>query len=103
MKASYKALFLGFCMASSAIVVPTIASAGVLVDIDVAPPPVRVETVPGPRAGYVWAPGYWEWSGHEHVWRRGRWMHERHDQHWVPDHWVQAGPHWHHERGHWER
>jgi WXXGXW repeat (2 copies) len=103
MKASYKALFLGLCMASSAMVAPTIASAGVVVDVDVAPPPVRVETVPGPRVGYVWAPGYWEWSGREHVWRRGRWMHERRDQHWVPDHWVQAGPHWHHEHGHWER
>jgi WXXGXW repeat (2 copies) len=103
MKASYKALFLGLCLVSGAMVTPTIASAGVVVDIDVAPPPVRVEAVPEPRAGYVWAPGYWEWSGHEHVWRSGRWLHERRDQHWVPDHWVQAGPHWHHERGHWER
>jgi phosphate-selective porin len=44
MKASRKALLLGLCMAASAITAPTIASAGVAIDIDVAPPPVRVET-----------------------------------------------------------
>ena len=60
MKASRKALFLGLCMAASAVGLPTIASAGVAIDIDIAPPPVRVETVPPPRVGFVWAPGYWE-------------------------------------------
>jgi hypothetical protein len=103
MQASHKALFLSFCMAASAAAVPTIASAGVAVDIDIAPPPVRVETVPPARAGYVWAPGYWDYRGHDHVWVGGRWVHERHGYHWVSDRWEQRGPHWHHEPGHWER
>lgn len=103
MKASHKALFLGLCMAASSAAVPTIASAGVVVDIDVAPPPVRVEEVPAPRAGYVWAPGFWEWRGGRHVWIGGHWIVERRGYHWVPDRWNQVGPHWHHERGHWER
>jgi hypothetical protein len=103
MKASRKALFLGLCMAASAVAVPTIASAGIAVDIDIAPPPVRVETVPPARAGFVWAPGYWDYRGREHVWVAGRWVHERHGYHWVPDRWEQRGPHWHHEPGHWER
>jgi len=38
------------------------------VDVDVAPPPPRVVEYPAPRAGFVWAPGYWNWNGHEHVW-----------------------------------
>ncbi len=103
MNASGKALLLGLMMAASASVAPTVASAGISVDIDVAPPPLRVETVPGPRLGYVWAPGYWEWRDRAHVWVPGRYIHERRGQHWVPDHWEQRGPHWHHERGHWER
>jgi hypothetical protein len=69
----------------------------------VAPPPVRVETVPGPRVGYVWAPGYWQWRHHAHVWVPGRYMHERRGYHWVEPRWEQRGPHWHNEPGHWER
>src|SRR5437868_5027553 len=74
MKSSYKALFLGLCLASGAVVAPAIAMAGVVIDIDVAPPPVRVETAPGPRSGYVWVPSYWDWRGREHVWVQGRWL-----------------------------
>jgi hypothetical protein len=92
MKASRKALLLGLCMAASAITAPTIASAGVAIDIEVAPPPVRVETVPAPRSGYFWSPGYWEWRGREHVWVPGSMMRERHGYHWVPAHWDQRGP-----------
>jgi hypothetical protein len=103
MKASGKALFLGLSMAASAVTVPTIASAGIAIDIDIAPPPLRVEAVPPPRGGFVWAPGYWEYRGREHVWVGGRWVSERRGYHWVPDRWEQRGPHWHHERGHWER
>jgi hypothetical protein len=103
MKASRKALLLGLCMAASAVTVPTIASAGVAIDIDIAPPPLRVETVPPPRVGFVWAPGYWDYRGHDHVWVKGRWVGERHGYHWVADRWEQRGPHWHHEPGHWER
>jgi hypothetical protein len=103
MKASHKALFLGLCIAAGGITAPVIASAGVAIDIDIAPPPLRVETVPPPREGFVWAPGYWDYRGREHVWVRGRWVRERHGYRWVSDRWEQRGPHWHHERGHWER
>jgi hypothetical protein len=53
MRASRKALLLGLVMAAGAVAAPTIASAGIGIDIDIAPPPVRVETVPEPRVGYV--------------------------------------------------
>src|SRR3984957_45864 len=103
MKSTKKALLLSFCVAASTIIAPSIVFAGVSVDIDVAPPAPQVEVVPAPRAGFVWAPGFWEWRGHTHVWVPGRWVGERRGYHWVPDRWEQRGPHWHHERGHWER
>ena len=83
-------------------IMPAIGSARVNVDIDVAPPAPREEVIPAPRVGYVWAPGYWNWSGHEHVWVGGRWVSERRGHHWVADHWEQHGNHWHHEPGHWD-
>jgi hypothetical protein len=82
---------------------PAVSLAAVILDVDVAPPAPQYEEVPGPRAGYVWAPGYWDWRGHNHVWVRGRWLAERHGYHWEPDRWQQVGPHWHHEPGHWVR
>ena len=103
MNASRKALLLGLMLATGAVAAPTIASAGVAIDIDVAPPPVRVEAVPEPRIGFVWAPGYWAWRGGAHVWVPGTYIHERRGYHLVGARWEQRGPHWHHEPGHWER
>jgi hypothetical protein len=79
------------------------AQAAIGIDIDVAPPAPRVEVVPAPRHGFVWAPGYWRWNGHAHAWHNGYWIKERPGYHWVPDAWVGNGPHYHYARGHWER
>jgi hypothetical protein len=103
MKGTTKALLMSLCIGGSVIVAPTLASAGVGIDIEIAPPAPRVEVVPAPRVGYVWAPGYWEYRERAHVWVPGRWVRERRGYHWVPDRWDQRGPRWHHERGHWER
>lgn len=90
-------------LAAAVVVAPRVSLGGVVVDIDVAPPAPQVEVAPAPRSGFVWAPGYWDWRGHNHAWVRGRWIRERPGYHWEPDHWVQRGPHWHHEVGHWAR
>jgi hypothetical protein len=103
MKNVGRALILGLSLAGSGLLVPVVASAQIGVDITVAPPVPRVEVVPPPRVGFVWAPGYWEWRGGAHVWIPVRWMGERPGWHWAPDRWDQRGDHWHHERGHWER
>ena len=55
-------------------------------DVEVAPPPPRVEVVPAPRPGYVWAPGYWAWEGGRHVWRGGHWVVVRPGYYGVPEH-----------------
>ena len=79
------------------------AFARVDIDVNIAPPAPRVIEVPPARHGYVWAPGYWRWSGHKHVWVDGRWLHERHGYHWVPEHWDDRHDHWHFDPGHWDR
>src|SRR5262249_3079321 len=68
------------------------------------PPPAPVyEVVPAPRAGYVWAPGFWQWEGGRHAWHAGYWMPERRGYNWVPDRWDQVHGGWRHEPGHWDR
>jgi hypothetical protein len=90
-------------IAAGTLAAPVTSYAGVNVDIDIAPPALRVETAPPPRMGYVWGPGFWRWQGGQHVWVRGHWLRERPGFHYVPETWVQAGPHWHFAPGHWER
>ena|SRR5882757_9902006 len=99
-----KALLMTLCIAGGALAAPTLTLAGSIgIDIDIAPPAPRVEVMPAPRPGYVWAPGYWEYRGRAHVWVPGRWIVVRRGYHWVPARWEQRGPRWHYERGHWER
>ena len=78
------------------------AFAGVGIDINIAPPAPRVVEVPPPRPGFVWAPGYYRWDGHQHVWVDGHFMRERRGSHWVPEHWDERHGHYHFEPGHWE-
>ncbi|MGZ5205002.1 MAG: YXWGXW repeat-containing protein [Caldimonas sp.] len=73
------------------------------VDIRVAPPAPRVEAVPEPRRGYVWAPGYWDWTGHRHHWVAGHWVRERRGYVYTPPEWVNEGDHWRLRRGAWGR
>ena len=75
------------------------AAADVVVRI--APPGPRVEVVPAPRAGYVWAPGYWSWRDGRHVWVGGHWVKERHGMHWHPSRWVERDGRWHLVPGGW--
>jgi len=78
---------------------PTFAATDIYVDI--APPAPRYEVVPAPRAGYVWAPGYWDWRGHRHVWIKGHWERERTGYYWHPNRWVEDSGRWKLEHGGW--
>lgn len=80
-----------------------VATARTYIDIDVAPPPPRVEAVPPPRVGYVWVPGNWYWEGRHHAWHHGHWVRERHGYAYVPPRWHQEGDRWRFEDGRWER
>ncbi len=100
---SIRGALLCIALGTSAMALPGMSYARVNVDIDIAPPAARVEVVPAPRAGYIWAAGYWSWSGHKHVWVAGHWNRARHGEHWVADRWEQRGAKWHRDAGHWER
>jgi len=80
------------------------AFAGIDVDINIGPPPPpRYEAVPVAPAGYVWAPGYWEFFHGQYVWRRGHFNEARPGYRWVPETWERRGDHHHFEEGHWDR
>ncbi len=68
----------------------------------IAPPPPRVVEAPPPREGFIWVPGYWDWSAGRYVWHEGRWLQERPGYRWVPDRWAERHGRWHHDPGHWE-
>ena len=77
--------------------------AAAAVYVEVAPPAPRYEVVPAARAGWVWAPGYWEWRHHRHVWVGGHWIRERHGHVYVPARWVEHRGRWVYEPGTWVR
>jgi hypothetical protein len=77
------------------------ASAEVVVIAPSAPPAVRYEAVPAPRAGYVWDPGHWRWDHDRYAWIGGHWQPVRVGYHWVPGHWIARGPNYRWIEGHW--
>lgn len=92
---------LALLLASSATALSLPAAAEIYVSI--APPAPRYEVAPAPRAGYVWAPGYWDWRGNHHVWAKGHWERERHGMYWHPNRWVESNGHYVLERGRWDK
>jgi hypothetical protein len=70
--------------------------------IGVPPPVTVVETVPAPRPGYVYAPGYWGWDGNRHVWIRGRAIAERPGYTWVSERWEPVSGRYRFVPGYWE-
>ena len=90
-------------LAAASATISVSAVAAPYVEVRVGPPPPRHEVVPAPRAGYVWAPGYWDWRGHRHVWVNGHWERERHGYVYHAPRWEQNGDHWRYHRGSWAR
>jgi hypothetical protein len=99
MKPVSKVWMVALCLGAGAVGMSTPVLAGS--DADTAPPPARDER-PAPRTGYVWAAGYWDWTGHGYSWVDGRYIFERRGAHWVPHRWEQVGSRWQRVAGHWE-
>jgi hypothetical protein len=89
-------------LASATLSAPSFA-APLNVDVRIAPPAARHEAMPGPRAGYVWTPGYWDWRGKRHVWVSGNWVRERPGYVYTRPTWVNDNGRWHLYRGEWAR
>jgi hypothetical protein len=78
------------------------AQVGVNIVIGNAPPPVRYEVAPAARRGYVWSPGYWNWSGRRHAWTRGHWERSRAGYRYQRPQWSHNNHGWHLNRGGWQ-
>ncbi len=70
---------------------PSSAQTSVSLVIGNAPPPLRFESVPAPRYGHVWAPGFWDWDGRRHVWMSGHWEQARDGYRYQHSEWVRDG------------
>lgn len=69
-----------------------------------APPAAQYEPTPAPRAGYTWAPGFYEWRGNGYAWTPGRWIEHRQGWAWQQPRWEQrADGSWHMTGGQWVR
>ena len=93
-------LTLAIALAAGAFAAP--AQAQIYLNISLAPPEPQHEVMPDIPRGYVWAPGYWGWSGERHVWVRGRPILQREGYRWAPDRWDKHDRSYHRVAGHWE-
>lgn len=94
-------LSLSLLLSAAAFAAP--AYAQINFNISIAPPAPQHEVVPVIPAGYVWAPGYWGWSGERHVWVRGRTIVQREGFRWEPDRWDERDRKFFRTAGHWQR
>ena len=62
---------------------------GPTVYVQPAPPAPIYEVAPGPRAGYIWTPGHYEWRGDRYEWTTGRWLETRPGWAWQEARWQQ--------------
>jgi hypothetical protein len=67
------------------------------------PPPPPVEVVPAPRSGYVWTPGYYEYSNNSYNWVGGKWEAERPGYVYRSSTWVERDGRWVFQSSRWER
>lgn len=83
----------GILAASLLGVLPIMANAGVFVSVSIGPPALPVYVQPAmPAPGYMWAPGYWAWSGGGYYWVPGTWvLAPAPDLLWTPGYWGWAG------------
>ncbi len=87
-----------------ALALPTAAQAQPVINVQIGPPPPpRVERVPPPRRGYVWAPGHWEARRGQHVWVRGEWIRARPGYAYRAPEWRERDGRWEYRSGRWDR
>jgi len=96
-----RTLFLSLSLTAGAFAAPAYAQTNI--NVSLAPPAPQYEAVPTIPSGYVWAPGYWGWTGERHVWVRGRTIAQRDGYRWRPDRWDERDHRYYHTAGYWQR
>jgi WXXGXW repeat (2 copies) len=79
------------------------ASAAVVYIAPREPPPEVIVERPGPRPGYVWVGGRYEWRERRYVWHHGHYARERHGWAWHEGGWERRGDYYRWHRGGWRR
>ncbi|MDX2217444.1 MAG: hypothetical protein SF172_00275 [Burkholderiales bacterium] len=87
----------------TALAVPAMAKTDIDVFLNFGPPALRYESVPAPRVGFVWTPGYWDWRGNAWIWIAGHYVRERPGYYWHAPQWVQGSRGWYSQPGRWDR
>jgi hypothetical protein len=82
---------------------PAMAQAGLSIFVNAAPPAPRYESIPAPRTGQVWAPGFWNWDGGRHVWVAGHWETARNGYQYQRTEWARDNSGWRLNRGGWQQ
>jgi hypothetical protein len=82
---------------------PAYYAPAVEVQVREAPPPLPdYEQPPCPEDGYLWAPGYWAWSGADYSWVPGTWVQPpRVGVLWTPGYWGFVGGVYAFHAGYW--
>jgi hypothetical protein len=92
-----------FALGAACLPLPSMAQTGIGIVVGTAPPAPRFESVPAPRRGYAWAPGYWNWQGNGHVWISGRWEPARDGYQYQPSEWIRDGGGYRLRTGGWQQ
>ena len=102
-KVLVSALFAAGMIGAVATPLPSVAA--VDINLNFGPPAARYEAVPEPRRGYVWSPGYWQWSSNRsrHYWVAGSWQRARPGYAYHAPTWVERDGRWHHTASRWDR
>ena len=107
MQGSGKTLLLAAALAVAGVgaavhTAPAQARVSVSIHAPMAPPPLRIETVPTLRPGYIWTPGYWGWTNQRYVWHGGRAVRSRHGYRYAPPRWEKHGNRWRYQGQRWD-
>lgn len=100
-KALVSAMFAAGMFGVMAMPLPSMAD--VDINLGFGPPAAQVEVVPGPRQGYVWSPGYYNYENNKHVWVKGESIRAREGYTYEPNRWVEHDGRWNLERSRWDR
>ena len=81
----------------------SIARAGVVFSVNVAPPPIAVyDQPPAPGDGYIWTPGYYQYGDHGYYWVSGQWvLPPGVGLLWTPGYWASEHGHYGWHGGYW--
>lgn len=92
-----------FALIAALALVPAAMSAGVFVNITIAPPVLPVYTQPiCPGDGYMWTPGYWAYGPDGYYWVPGVWVRPPAvGMLWTPGYWGWGGGYYVFHHGYW--